>query len=140
MIVVVVLFVLGFALIAADQIRMSRMSRDQRAALYRRGGLLRQPQDAKTYVHHRFLPAMCVFGVLGILAISLAATSQGPDRLRGTLVTALFVVFFLAAFSVIGRLTYKRIADDQSRGLTALHDRGCSRGLKPPVSSSDLAM
>ena len=29
---------------------------------------------------------------------------------------------------------------DDPAGFTALHDRGCSRGLKPPVSSRDLAM
>jgi len=29
---------------------------------------------------------------------------------------------------------------DELRAMKALHDRGCSRGLKPPVSSRDLAM
>ena len=33
-----------------------------------------------------------------------------------------------------------RAAVDASLGKAALHNRGCSCGLKPPVSSSDLAM
>lgn len=116
-ILILVLLAGGLALLVFEQVRVSKIDPAKRTQLSRRRGFLRQPRDAPTYLRQRFIPAMAALSLIGVLVVAMSASTQSPNRARETFLTAIVVLAVLATLAVIGRLTYRRIAEDQRRGL-----------------------